>query len=180
MLSLLLALAHIALATLILALVVNVTRLARQDARTSHASGELSGTRENSAIDRTAESKAQVHLFWAAQMLDMRLSGFDRNQLAHPAVRKEAVCYLQGVADAIADHYQVAPAVRQKLKDSLLNRYLDQSNLERLTVAGDAAQPPRGESYQCGLEAASHWLQTRRFKRETSLLSAVHQWGFIG
>lgn len=128
-----------------------------------------------------ADLKAQIHLFWAAQMLELRLKGFEKERLEHPAIRKEARKYLEGVCDGVADHHDLTSWHRSELRDSLLARYLTQGTRDSLkqmrlnTVVTQASD----ESYKIGYEGAKDWIQTRRFSSGTSLLSAVNQWGFI-
>jgi hypothetical protein len=173
--------AHALLLALMGALMYRMASSYRKDMGDSAASARP--IQQISVGDEAADCKAQIHLYWAAQLLDMRLKGFDKSRLTHPAIRIEARKYLEGVADCVVDHYQLGSNARQALLDNLESRYLRQpgdDGLTRLRLQSVKANNRGDDSYKTGYAGAASWLRTKRFSSDSSLLAAVHQWGFIG
>ena len=173
---------HALLVILLVALVHAIATHYRKD-QEQPASTEAGSRSGSPGPAVSAEFKAQIHLYWAAQLLDMRLKGFDKDKLAHPSLRKEVQKYLLGVTDCVVDHYQLGERERQSLRENLINRYLTMTptnGLADLKLEGPATRDRGDESYRTGYAGASSWLRTRRFSSDSSLLTAVHQWGFIG
>ncbi len=178
--TLLIGAVHALLVALLVALVRTIAVRYREDQANSARAPQESRA---PAPAEAAEFKAQIHLYWAAQLLDMRLKGFDKARLAHPALRKEAQKYLIGVTDCVVDHYQLGERERLSLRENLINRYLTlpaDDGLADLKITQPATRDSGDDSYKTGYAGAASWLRTRRFSSDSSLLAAVHQWGFIG
>ncbi|MBK8972634.1 MAG: hypothetical protein IPM37_15365 [Hahellaceae bacterium] len=177
-----LLIAHLGLIALAGLLITLFYAVANQYRREGNRYVRGAVTMETTAVSSQADLKAQIHLFWAAQMLELRLKGFEKERLEHPSILKEARKYLEGVCDSVADHHDLATWHRSELRDSLLARYLTKcthDSLKQIRLHTTPAQPT-DQSYQIGYEGGSDWVRTRRFSSGTSLLSAVNQWGFIG
>lgn len=135
------------------------------------------------SADVSAESKAQIHLFWAAQLLELRLKKFDTSQLSAPALQSETRKYLEGVGDCVADHYRFPALTRARMIESLQDKYVfrpaPNTQIPQFDLKTVTGSEKRNESYQSGYEAAAFWLENRKFKSDLSLMAAIERWGFI-
>lgn len=174
------------LAALVALMLYTIARSRRQDWQFERESGIRSPVFASSApaitAEVAAESKAQIQLFWAAQILDLKLNRFDVQRLSHPAIQGETRRYLEGVADSVSDHYGFNEAERHKLSGTLQDKYVVRSDNSPGMQKFDLREPRKdgsNQSFQSGYEAAAYWMQHRKFQPESSLLKAIEAWGFI-